>query len=666
MMRHSLLPAISISLMLLISASVSAGSLVLPGIFTDNMVLQREQTIPIWGTSKPKSTVSIILGRTAIGSASDSSGKWRDSLPPMNAGGPLVLTIASGPDTIVLNNVMIGDVWLCSGQSNMEMPVADWGKVANWEDEQKKADFPDIRLFTVDHSVKTFPQSAVPGSGWKPCSPQTVRTFSAAAYFFGRELYNQHKIPVGLIQATWTGSFIEAWMSGPTLKRFPRYLADIEKIELIPHADSAAQAWFDAEVTSWHKALHEKDRGLPVEGKSWYRPDLSDASWDTIGLPGYWERAGLGMDLFDGIVWFRKTIDIPASWTGKKAVLSLGAVDDWDSTFVNGVCVGSSKSYAEPRRYEIADSLVKAGRMVIAVRAVDTWSGGGFAGPADLMVLRSSTWDSLSLAGPWRYRIGFDFINNPMPQPLNFPHKATVLYNGMIHPLVPFAMKGVIWYQGESNAERAYQYRTLFPALIKSWRTEWKQGDFPFLFVQLANYDQRRDQPADDMWAELREAQRMTLSLPRTGMACAIDIGESNDIHPKNKQEVGRRLALVARVNAYGDSVECSGPVYKSMRTQGGAIRVTFTHAAGLNVHGDTLRGFSIAGSNGKFIWAQAKIDGNSVLVSSPRIKKPVAVRYGWASNPEVNLYNQEGLPAVPFRTDTWKGLTEGKDFLVR
>jgi sialate O-acetylesterase len=578
----------------------------------------------------------------------------------------------SGKNTVTIKNILVGEVWVCSGQSNMQMAVT---QSANAQQEIAEADYPDIRLFTVERKVADQPQSNCVGS-WVKCSPQTVGDFSAVAYFFGRELHKELNVPVGLIHTSWGGTPAEAWTSARVLRTLADYKGVIEEIEQMRANPEPFQKKYEQQLLEWQKKI---DLSEP-DGKGCTDVNYDDSGWEQMELPNLWEQAGLAD--FDGLVWFRKEIDVPQLWVGKELILELGPIDDMDITWVNGTRVGGIETpghWQTARKYKIASTVIKPGRNVIAVRVLDTGGGGGICGSAEQMKLKLAE-ATIGLAGRWRYKKGYDLKSMP-PQPrppllVNNPNAPTSLYNAMIAPLIPYGIQGAIWYQGESNASRAYQYRRLFPAMIQNWRQDWKQGDFSFLFVQLANFMAANPEPSESEWAELREAQTMTLALPNTGMAVIIDIGEANDIHPKNKQDVGKRLALWALAKTYGKELVYSGPIYKSMKIERRAIvradvtdyecviALFFDHVgSGLVAKGgEPLKGFAIAGADRKFVWADAKIaDGNVIVVSSDKVSEPIAVRYAWANNPVCNLYNKEGLPATPFRTDDWPGLTADK-----
>ena len=500
--------------LLLASAGAVFADVKLPAVIGDNMVLQRDKKVTIWGWAKPGEEVMAGVSWNGMRWAvkADEEGKWMFKMNPPKAGGPYEMTI-SGKNVIKIKNIMVGEVWVCSGQSNMQMSVQN---STNAKEEILAANYPNIRLFSVTRKVATEPQSDCEGS-WSLCSPETVGGFSAAGYFFGRELYKELDVPIGLIHTSWGGTPSEAWTRRGVLENVPDAIPILER--------------FDDAIAKYPQAMQEYEQ----KREAW-----------------------------------------------KKAVEKAKAE-------------GTNR----PR------------------------------GPRAPM-------------GP------------------EHPHSPAGLYNAMIAPLIPYGINGAIWYQGESNAGRAYQYRKIFPAMISNWRNDWGQGDFSFLFVQLANFMDIKPEPVESAWAELREAQLMTLDLPNTGMAVIIDIGEAKDIHPKNKQDVGRRLAFWALVNNYGKNLVYSGPLFKRMNVEGNKVVLGFDHVGGglIARGGGPLKGFAIAGADRKLVWADAKIEGDKVVVSSSEVSAPVAVRYAWADNPVCNLYNVEGLPASPFRTDSWPGVT--------
>lgn len=658
--QQKLLSLTLFSVILCISSFVQA-KVKLPSIFSDYMVFQQKTKAAVWGKAAPGKTISITTtwSRAHYTSKADEHGNWKMLVATPSYGGPYAMTISDG-DPLILMNIMIGEVWVCSGQSNMEMPLAGWGKVNDYEQEIASARYPEIRILQVDHVTSNVPldDAKVANSGWKLCIPQFVPEFSAVAYFFAREIYNKTKIPIGLIHTSWGGTIAEAWTSGSTLKTMPDFVEAVNKIENAEKDKNGSS--YEQQLASWEQLVLAKDAGMAAGKPAWIANSMDVSSWKTMSLPTVWEQAG--MPEFDGVVWFRKNITIPQAWEGKELTINLGTIDDNDITFLDGQKIGETEGYNKPRSYTIPGDKVKAGTFALVVRVFDGAGGGGIYGNKEEMSLVSEGGAHFSLDGEWQYKVGMSLKDiAKAPASNDGPNRTTVLYNAMIHPFLQFPIKGAIWYQGESNADRAHQYRTLFPAMIKDWRKQWGVGDFPFYFVQLANFMQvDATPPAASAWAELRDAQRGTLSLPNTGMAVSIDLGDAADIHPKNKQDVGKRLALIALAKTYGVNVPYTGPVYQSAKIESGTIKLNFTAAEGLkSSDGAELKGFAIAGSDQKFHWAKAEIKGNQVVVSSTEVTNPVSVRYAWGNNPVCNLVNAAGLPASPFRTDQWADSTK-------
>ncbi|MBI4977920.1 MAG: 9-O-acetylesterase [Spirochaetes bacterium] len=641
----------------------------MPQLFSDNMVLQRDADIKIFGFAAPGEKITITLSNQKATAVADQTGSWIVKLKPMKAGGPYTIVI-QGNNKITLSNVLIGEIWIGSGQSNMEWVVKN---TTNSSIEISNAAFPGIRLFTVKKKTLFAPTNDADAVQWAECSPSNVGGFSAVLYYYGRMLHQRLGVPVGLIHTSWGGTPAEAWtpMEGfndEELKVFQERF--VQMTNSYANKSTKAQDDYAKKLKTWEDSQRVKDPGNKGFDLGYAKADFNDASWKTMKLPTTIESAGLNID---GALWFRKTVDIPQSWAGKDLMLCIGAVDDIDVTYFNGTQAGTtgkevSNWYMAQRRYKIAASSVKAGKAVIAVRMFDDFGGGGLTGPDAEMKLYpvSAPKEALALTGDWKYIIEFQTAPltakgprpaEPVQRPQNIP---AALYNAMIAPLTNFAIRGAIWYQGESNAGRSYQYRKLFRTMIETWRKAWNIGDFPFYFVQLANYMKKNPTPVESGWAELREAQTMTLSLTNTGQAVIIDVGEEKDIHPKNKQDVGRRLALQALKKTYGKRVASSGPMYRSMQIENDAIRVSFDYVAGgLTLYGaNELTGFAVAGADKVFYWASAVIESNTVLVKSPNVPKPVAVRYAWADNPDASLYNTALLPACPFRSDDWPGRT--------
>ncbi len=647
----------------LVLAGVVRAEVRLPAIIGDNMVLQRGTKVRIWGTANAGEHVTVTFDKKSVNAVADAKGRWEVWLGPLKRGGPSEL-IVKGDNVLTIKNVLVGDVWICSGQSNMEWPLSN---TDNATETLAQANYNEIRLFTVQKKTSTTELDDVQGH-WVVTTPEEAAHFSAVGYFFGREVYQHIKTPIGLIHTSWGGTPAEAWTSHEGLLSSPELKPILDRYEASLNALPATKENYARALAKWEEANLYVDSENKGEALGYADPNTATTDWTKIDLPKQFEAAGL---MIDGAVWFRKVVDVPEPWSGKELVLNLTAIDDYDTTYFNGMKIGSTgretpDSYQVPRKYVVPGSLVRSGKNTIAVRVFDRAGEGGF-GSAGEMSLRPGGADvsqAISLRGSWDYKVELalepkhvDWGSRPEPVGSGNQNSPSVLYNAMLAPLVPLAIRGAIWYQGESNAGRAYQYRTLFPVMIRDWRRAWGTV-FPFYFVQLANWRPRKEQPAESDWAELREAQFMTLREPQTGMAVAIDIG-GEDLHPRNKLDVGRRLAAWALAEAYGEKVVPSGPLFESSSVEGDKVRIKFKYAAGLKTNdGSPVKGFAIAGADRKWVWADARIEGQTVVVSSPSISKPVAVRYAWADNPAVNLYNKADLPASPFRTDDWPGVT--------
>lgn len=654
-------------LLILVFTYVVRAEVRLPALISDNMVLQRGTKVRIWGNAAVGERVIVTFQNKSSETVADAKGRWQVLIGPLKSGRPAELTV-KGQNTLTIKNVLVGEVWLCSGQSNMEWPLAN---TIGGAETVAQANYPEIRMFRVEHHTSAEPLTDLEGH-WVVTTPDEAAQFTAVGYFFGRELYQRLQVPVGLINSSWGGTPAEAWTSHDALVASPELKPILDRYErslnMLPQAKEAYARALD----EWEQKNLYIDAGNKGEALGYADPATATAGWSRMDLPQQFETAGL---LIDGAVWFRKVLELPESWAGKDLVLNLTPVDDQDVTYFNGKKVGSigretPNSYMVPRKYVVPGSLVHGGRNVIAVRVFDSAGEGGFSRGGAMSIAPKGAAESevISLRGAWDYKVEAalepkhpDWGSRPEAVGVSNQNNPSVLYNAMIAPLVPFAIRGAIWYQGESNAGRAYQYRTLFPIMIRNWRTAWGH-EFPFYFVQLANWHANKAEPDESDWAELREAQTMTLREPQTGMAVTIDIGDENDIHPRNKLDVGRRLAAWALAGTYSQKVIPSGPLYHSFNIDGDKIRIRFKYAAGLKTtDGGSLKGFAIAGEDRRFVWANARIDGDSVIVSSPKVMWPVAVRYGWADNPIANLYNSAGLPASPFRTDDWPGVTAAR-----
>ncbi|MET0409770.1 MAG: sialate O-acetylesterase [Polyangiaceae bacterium] len=635
----------------------------LASLFTDHLVLQADEPCPVWGWDEPGRAVTLRLSGAGLreytlSAESNAQGEFRFVVAPTAPGGPYTLTV-EGSSTIVLSDVWLGEVWLASGQSNMEWKVASSKDAAR---EVESADFPLIRQFKVEPRPSQTPESTTPGS-WQVCSPTTAPELSAVGYFFARELVQKRGVAVGIIDATWGGTCIEAWISLSALEGvLPDLAAQRARLQAELGDLPRLAAEYSDKLTAWQRASLPGDTDNQGLARGWARPEHDDASWPTLELPTLWQRHGL---LFNGVVWFRKVLEIPARFAGHELTISLGAVDDFDDTYLGGELAGSTPpgtvdAHRVRRRYVVPAARVQAGRTVLAVRVFDHFGGGGFVSVPSEMHIESSAYPGqrIPLAGPWRYAVEREIPLVPMsvfngypapPAALAQQNTPAALFHGMIAPLVPYALRGAIWYQGESNAERHALYRAQQIALIRDWRTRWGQGQFPFYVVQLANFK------ASPGWPRLREAQAGARTEPAADFVVTIDIGDSNDIHPTNKQEVGRRLSLLARARAYGEDVVHHGPRLRSFKVEERRVRVQLDHAVGLcTSDGKPVRGFFLAGPSGKFAAARAEIEGSDVVLSASDVPEPRAVRYAFSDDPDANLINGAGLPAEPFRTDAY------------
>ncbi len=620
----------------------------LPRLVRDSMILQRDANIRIWGWASKDEKISVRFNNKTYKTKADANGNWSVILSPMKAGGPYTMDIA-GKNKITLKEILMGDVWFCSGQSNMvhQMNIHDVTYAKDIED----ANYPQIRHFWIPTLTSLQgPQDDLPTGYWKWANPQDVRPFSAVAYFFARKLFEKYHVPIGLINSSVGGTPIEAWTSEEGLKEFPAIQATIQKNKDTAYVNGLAR---NASASNMNRPTQPVDKGM-TDAVKWYEPAYTTKGWHTINVPGYWEDQGV-RDL-NGVVWYRKEINIPASMTGKSAKVFLGRIVDADVLYINGKQIGITTYQYPQRRYSVPADVLKAGKNIFVVRVTNTANKGGFVPDKPYYVFAGD--DTVDLKGTWQYKVGEVYSprsGTPGPFPVSAQNQPTALYNAMVAPAINYTIKGFLWYQGEANAGRAEEYAKLQPAQIIDWRNKWRQGELPFLYVQLPGFMDYNYLPSESGWATLRESQLNSLSVPNTAMAVAIDVGEWNDIHPDNKKAVGDRLALAAEKIVYGENVVYSGPLYKSATIDGNKVIVSFTNTgSGLMANdGEELSEFSIAGADKKFVWAKARIEGDKIIVSNETVANPKYVRYAWADNPvNPNLFNKEGLPASPFRTD--------------
>jgi sialate O-acetylesterase len=631
----------------------TGGQLKTASIFGDHMVIQRGIHAPVWGTALPGEKVVVDFAGYTTTAPVDQTGSWIVRMPVLQQGGPFSMTIRSGTDTIRYSDVMVGEVWLASGQSNMAWTVGA-GIGPDTDAETASADYPGIRYFTVPPKTSVVPLKDTEPATWMKVTPETVKNLSAVAYFFSRELHRDKNLAVGIISSSWGATNAHAWISPEMLATHP----DFTEIMAKSYKDPAQ---WDSIVHQNH--LNDKNRDSIANAckvgieKGVFRPDFDDSHWKAVTVPINMDKTG--MPGFWGVSWFRKTFDVPAGMKGKAGSLKLYARAREIKVFLNGKEIATAGNPEGEISLDIPKGLLNEGRNVLAMRMYQVWGTGLIGSPESNPSISVANGKlNVMLDGEWH---SSGAIEPPVPGNQGYYNYYSVQYNARIAPVIPYGIRGVLWYQGEGNAYRAHQYRTLFPLVIQDWRTRWGLGYFPFLYVQLANHKMKQSEPSDDEFAELREAQALALSLPNTGMACAIDIGDPLDIHPRNKLDVGKRLYLAARKVAYGEDLVHSGPLFKSMEVDGATAKIRFSSTGSglLTRDGGKLRGFAIAGADRKFYWAEATLSGDEVWVSSPKVGNPIAVRYSWEINPDGNLINREGLPAVPFRTDDFKMVTD-------
>ena len=634
----------------LVAPQISSGQIKLPRLVRDSMILQRDTKINIWGWAAKNEKINIKFNSKSYKATTGSDGKWLIQLPPMRAGGPYTMDISGSNKSdsyrISLKEILVGDVWICSGQSNMvhQMNIHD----VTYAKDIAEANNSQIRHFWIPTLTNLQgPQHDLPTGFWRSAIGDDVRPFSAVAYFFAKRLYEKYHVPIGLINASVGGTPIEAWTSEEGLKDFSAIQATIQK-----NKDTAYINGMNRAALNNTTRPQQNDIGMLGE-KKWFDISYVPKNWRTINVPGYWEDQGI-KDL-NGIVWYRKEIDIPAAMVGKAAKVWLGRIVDTDELYINGKRVGNTTYMYPQRRYNVSADVLKAGKNIFVVRVTNTNGKGGFVPDKPYCIFSGN--DTVDLKGTWQYKVGdvFKPQTGGVGGGINAQSQPTALYNAMVAPLINYSVKGFLWYQGEANTSRAEEYAKLQPAQIIDWRNKWKQGELPFLYVQLPGFMDYNYLPSESNWAKLRESQSSSLSVPNTAMVVAIDLGEWNDIHPDNKKDVGDRLALAALKLTYNENIVHSGPIYQSSATEGNKIIISFTNTgSGLITNdGEELGEFAIAGADKKFVWAKAKIESNTIIVSNDMISNPMYVRYAWADNPvNPNLYNKEGLPASPFRTD--------------
>lgn len=639
-------------IVLLLSTVITNAQTSLASIFSDNMVLQRNAKIPVWGFDKPNTTITVKFHDQVKKVKASKEGKWTIYLNDENAGGPYILSV-KGSNSIEIKNVLVGEVWICSGQSNMEWSV---GQSDNAKEEILQANFPTIRHIKIPKEINSIPNLHFKNATWQICSPETVADFTGVGYFFAKELTQKLNIPIGLINASWGGTNIETWISREGFENsneFKDMIAQMPKVNI----DSLLESKMI--VAKKNIEILQKSK-FSTDNIPFYKDlNFDDSLWLSLNQPQPWEEQILGN--FDGVVWLRKHFVLNEK--PKSVVLEIPAIDDNDETFVNGIRIGKTNGWDAKRSYLIPTEILNIGDNVIAVRVTDTGSGGGMHGDSKMLKIVTDK-EEIPLGGSWKFQVE-SILNN-----VNQNEYPSLCYNAMISPLIPFAFKGVLWYQGESNEQRAYQYKKAFPLLIKDWRSKFN-SNFPFYFVQLASYTTKGNSNDGCAWAEIREAQMHTLKLENTGMIVTTDlVANPNDIHPTNKKAVGMRLASIAFMNLYNQNLICSsGPTFKSFVNKDGRMILTFENmGSGLFTKDKYgyIRGFEVAGEDKVFYYAKAEIIDNNVVLTCNKVNNPVAVRFGWIGDAsECNLYNKEGFPAVPFRSDNWRLSTESEKYKI-
>ena len=616
---------------------------------TDNVVLQRDRELDIYGWASPGERVRVEIDGERLRTRADENGNWSVRLPPHAKGGPYEMTVA-GTNELTVRNILFGDVWICSGQSNMTVWLERVKEI--YGDEIAAADYPEIREFFVPTMTElSGPREDFPSGDWKPVTPESVMDMSAIGYFFARRLHETYDVPVGIINTAVGGTPIEAWTSAEGLRDFADLQAAVLRNADPAFLDSLEQRRGGGSRPSGPPPV--TDLGMR---EKWFSPDYEPRGWQNYYIPGYWEDQGVS-DL-NGTVWFRREINVPQEWAGKELKLFMGRIVDADVMYVNGQEIGNITYQYPPRRYTVPAGLLKAGKNLLATKVTNYGGKGGFV--PDKNYSLTDGVDTLDLKGTWQYKVGEVFPPRSRGggggSPFVAQNQPAALYNAMVAPIERFTVRGANWYQGESNVGRAQEYYALLPALIRDWRARFHQPELPFLTVQLANFQDATYVPVESQWAVLRDAQLQSLRLPNTGLAVAIDIGEWNDIHPLNKLDVAERLALEARRIAYGeDDLVSSGPVFREATVEDGRIRIHFDRVGdGLTTtDGLAPQYFAVAGYNREYHWAEATIEGEQVVVHSEAVPDPRYVRYAWADNPfGANLTNATGLPASPFQTD--------------
>ncbi len=641
MTKHQILKY-SIFIGLLITATAVKSQIKLPAVISDGMVLQQNDKIVLWGWSAPYEEIKITTSwnQKSYQTKANSEGKWKTKVKTTKAGGPFQIEF-KGKNAVTVSDILLGEVWLCSGQSNMEMPLKGFPNepIKNAEAEIKSANYPKIRMFTVKKNTALERTEDTQGD-WKTATTENVGNFSATAYFFGKNLYEKLNVPIGLIHSSWGGTVAEAWTSEKALRELGDFNAELDRIDsLKPIAKKIRKDDQEIQKEWEYLTTHPKDE--------FYKTDFDFSEWKKMQVPS--TLADSGLENFDGIVWLKTKIDIPKQWQDQNLIIELGPIDDIDITWWNGEKIGETKKegfyWAAERKYKIPAQFINTQKNVLTVRVVDFIAIGGIYGEKSQLEIypEAKPQESINIAGDWFYKTTASLPKLQLPENANRP---SALFNGMLSPIIPYTLKGAIWYQGESNVGRAEQYERLFPKMIKDWRKNWSQGDFPFYYVQIAPFgylgDGRRG-------AALRDAQRKSLATKNTGMTVLLDIGSEKTIHPPNKPEVGRRLSLLALNDTYHKNIKAKGPVVSASKVKGSQVILKFKNAKKLNYKKE-YNSFELAGADGKYYPALVKVEGKKLLLKSAQAAHPVYVRYAYQDHSVASLFNEVGLPASTFQ----------------
>ncbi|SHF95567.1 sialate O-acetylesterase [Flavobacterium fluvii] len=635
---------IALIVLLFIPSNELFSQIKLPRLISNGIVLQRNVKVKIWGWASPKEKIKLEFKTKTYSTEADQEGNWTIMLPSQKAGGPYEMVLKASNE-IKIQDILFGDVWICSGQSNMELPMErvkeKYGEVI------KNSKNTNIRQFLVpDKYDFKNPKTDLDSGNWLSANPENVLEFSAVAYLFAKEIYEKQHVPIGLINSALGGSPVESWMSEEALVAFPKAHEEAQKFkndERIKQIETSDKKRNE----DWYALINANDKGLSDKNAQWGQTNINDNDWSKMQIPGYWADQSIGK--VNGAVWFRKEIEVPKAMVGKPAKLFMGRIVDQDFVYVNGEFVGTTGYQYPPRRYEVKPTILKEGKNTIAIRVINSIGNGGFV--LDKPYYLAVGKDTIDLKGEWKSKLGTEM--KPLQGPTFIRWKPVGLYNAMIAPLLNLKIKGVLWYQGEANTFNAKEYAQTFPAMISDWRAKWGQGNFPFLFVQLANFMEDYPEPRESNWAALRQSQLETLKVKNTGMAVTIDVGEWNDIHPLNKDAVGHRLALLASKMIYGENkITASSPMPNDSKFEKDKVIIRFANVGGgLTIKkGTELKSFAISNDGVNFVWANAKITGNKVEVWNDKISNPTVVRYAWDNNPAAaNLFSKEGLPSTPF-----------------